>query len=79
MLDFTPLAKVIQTLASAMLETAGHPGDLLARDGCMQRFEYSYELRVKSLRRKLQDIADVPDGIDAWATKTCCVLPWNAA
>ena len=69
MLDFTPLAKAIQTLASAMVETAGRPGDLLARDGCIQRFEYTYELCVKSLRRKLQDIADIPDGIDALGYK----------
>jgi len=69
MLDFTPLARAIQTLASAMVETAARPGDLLARDGCIQRFEYTYELCVKSLRRKLQDIADIPDGIDALGYK----------
>ena len=43
MLDFTPLAKAIQSLASALAETAGRPGDLLARDGCIQRFECTYE------------------------------------
>jgi len=69
MLDFTPLTKAIQSLASAMLETAARPADLLARDGCIQRFEYTYELCVKSLRRKLQDIADIPDGIDALGYK----------
>ncbi len=69
MLDFTPLAKAVDTLASAMAETALRPGDLLARDGCIQRFEYSYELCVKSLRRKLQDIADSPDSIDALGYK----------
>ena len=44
MLDFSPLARAIQTLASAMVETAGRPGDLLARDGCIQRFGFR-ELR----------------------------------
>lgn len=29
----------------------------------------TYELCVKSLRRKLQDIADIPDGIDALGYK----------
>ena len=47
MLDFSPLPKALLTLASAMAETATRPGDLLARDGCIQRFEYSYELCVK--------------------------------
>ena len=57
MLDFSPLAKALLTLASAMAETATRPGDLLARDGCIQRFEYSYELCVKSIRRQLEEMS----------------------
>ena len=65
MLDFTPLSIVISTLASALLDAATRPQDLLARDGCIQRFEYSYELCVKSLRRQLEELADSPADIDA--------------
>jgi hypothetical protein len=57
MLDFSPLAKALLTLASAMAETDTRPGDLLARDGCIQRFEYSYELCVKSIRRQLEEMS----------------------
>jgi nucleotidyltransferase substrate binding protein (TIGR01987 family) len=69
MLDFTPLSKAISTLASAMLEAGQRPQDLLARDGCIQRFEYSYELCVKSLRRQLEELADSPADIDALGYK----------
>lgn len=69
MLDFTPLFKAISTLASAMQDTAQRPQDLLARDGCIQRFEYSYELCVKSLRRQLEELADSPADIDALGYK----------
>lgn len=69
MLDFTPLSKAIFKLASAMLEASQRPQDLLARDGCIQRFEYSYELCVKSLRRQLEELADSPADIDALGYK----------
>ncbi len=69
MLDFTPLSKAISTLASAMQDTALRPQDLLARDGCIQRFEYSYELCVKSLRRQLEELADSPADIDTLGYK----------
>ena len=69
MLDFTPLSKAVATLASALHETAARKDDLLARDGCIQRFEYTYELCVKSLRRQLEDMADSPGEIDALGYK----------
>jgi nucleotidyltransferase substrate binding protein (TIGR01987 family) len=69
MLDFTPLSKAIATLASALQDTATRPHDLLARDGCIQRFEYTYELCVKSLRRQLEELADSPAEIDALGYK----------
>lgn len=69
MLDFSPLPKALLTLASAMAETATRPGDLLARDGCIQRFEYSYELCVKSIRRQLEEMSDSPGEIDALGYK----------
>lgn len=69
MLDFTPLSKAVATLASALHETAARKDDLLARDGCIQRFEYTYELCVKSLRRQLEEMADSPGEIDALGYK----------
>ena len=78
MLDFTPLTRVISTLASALQDAATRPQDLLVRDGCIQRFEYSYELCVKSLRRQLEELADSPADIDALAIGTCCVWQQSA-
>ncbi len=52
-----------------MAETATRPGDLLARDGCIQRFEYTYELCVKSIRRQLEEMSDSPGEIDALGYK----------
>ena len=52
-----------------MQEAGQRPQDLLARDGCMQRFEYSYELCVKSLRRQLEELADSPADIDVLGYK----------
>jgi nucleotidyltransferase substrate binding protein (TIGR01987 family) len=69
MLDFSNLAKAALTLSSAMAETAARPDDLLARDGCIQRFEYTYELCVKSIRRQLEEMSDSPGEIDALGYK----------
>jgi nucleotidyltransferase substrate binding protein (TIGR01987 family) len=43
---------------------ATQPDDLLLRDGCIQRFEYTYELSVKYMRRQLEALADSPSSID---------------
>jgi nucleotidyltransferase substrate binding protein (TIGR01987 family) len=69
MLDFTPLSKAVLTLSSALQETTLRADDLLARDGCIQRFEYTYELSVKFLRRQLEEMADSPGDIDALGYK----------
>lgn len=69
MLDFTPLSKAVLTLSSALQETSLRPDDLLARDGCIQRFEYTYDLCVKFLRRQLEEMADSPGDIDALGYK----------
>ena len=69
MLYFASLSKAISALASAMQEAGLRPQDLLVRAGCIQRFEYSYELCVKSLRRQLEKLADSPTDIDALGYK----------
>jgi nucleotidyltransferase substrate binding protein (TIGR01987 family) len=69
MLDFSSLSKAAQTLTDALATMQQRPGDLLARDGCIQRFEYTYELAVKSLRRQLEDMSDSPTDIDALGFK----------
>ena len=69
MLNFLPLVKAIQSLSAALADAAGRRGDLLARDGCPQRFEYIDELCVNSLRRHLEDLSDSPPAVDALGFK----------
>jgi Nucleotidyltransferase substrate binding protein like len=58
MLDFSALTKAVQSLSQALQAAAGRPDDLLVRDGCIQRFEYTYELSVKYMRRQLEALAE---------------------
>jgi nucleotidyltransferase substrate binding protein (TIGR01987 family) len=42
------------TLHASIQALAGKPGDQFIRDSCIKRFEYSYELSHKMLRRYLE-------------------------
>ncbi len=61
MIDITSLRRVLATLDEALAARALAPKDKLIRDACIQRFEYSYELAHKMLRRYLA--ASEPAGI----------------
>ena len=55
MLDFRSLQLATASLAEALEAAKLRPDDAFVRDASIQRFEYTYELCVKSLRRaKLQ-------------------------
>ena len=64
-IDFTSLAKAIGSLANALQAAKLRPKDEFVRDASIQRFEYTYELCVKSLRRQLTAMSDSPSEIDA--------------
>ncbi len=55
-LDFSSLHNALTTLDEALKRTPSQ--DTLIRDGCIQRFEYSYELSIRMLRRTLEHISD---------------------
>jgi len=55
-LDFSALHNALNTLNEALARTPSQ--DSLIRDGCIQRFEYTYELSIRMLRRKLEEISD---------------------
>lgn len=65
MLDLTSLTKAIAPLAAALDAAKLRPGDEFVRDASIQRFEYTYELCVKFLRRQLEAMSDSPSDIDA--------------
>ena len=55
MIDISPLKKALATLDRALAARAKTPDDEFVRDACIQRFEYTYELCHKLLRRFLEE------------------------
>jgi nucleotidyltransferase substrate binding protein (TIGR01987 family) len=61
MIDISSLRRALATLDEALVAHANAPDDKFIRDACIQRFEYSYELAHKMLRRYL--VAAEPAGV----------------
>ena len=70
MLNVSALAKAVHSLAVALEQHKNDPEDTLRRDGCIQRFEYTYELSHKMLRRFLQATEPNPDVVEAMTFQT---------
>jgi nucleotidyltransferase substrate binding protein (TIGR01987 family) len=64
-LDLTPLAKALDRLREGLARHRAEPLDEQLRDGLIQRFEFTYELSHKLLRRHLVDTAASPEEIDS--------------
>jgi nucleotidyltransferase substrate binding protein (TIGR01987 family) len=63
-LDPTSLGNAVQRLREELARHQGEPHDEQLRDGLIQRFEFTYELCHKTLRRYLRESAPSPDEID---------------
>ncbi len=68
-LDFSTLQNAVQSLKAALLRADAAPQDEIIRDGVIQRFEYTYELCLKMLRRQLGQESANPEAIDALSFK----------
>jgi nucleotidyltransferase substrate binding protein (TIGR01987 family) len=64
-LDTTALANAVQRLREGVARCEREPDDDQVRDGLIQRFEFTYELSHKMLRRYLTEAAAAPDDIAA--------------
>jgi nucleotidyltransferase substrate binding protein (TIGR01987 family) len=64
-LDIQPLKRAILSLQAGMVEYARNPDNDLLRDGCIQRFEFTYELSHKMLKRFLEATSANPAEFDA--------------
>jgi nucleotidyltransferase substrate binding protein (TIGR01987 family) len=64
-LDLTPLSKALERLAEGQARYQSDTGDAQIRDGLIQRFEFTYEISHKMLKRSLESAAANPAAFDA--------------
>lgn len=62
-LDISPLERAIARLEEGVAVYAGDTSQSLIRDGLVQRFEFTYEISHKMLRRYLTESVAVPEQI----------------
>jgi nucleotidyltransferase substrate binding protein (TIGR01987 family) len=64
-LDLTPLANAVDRLAEGLAEHQANTSHTLIRDGLVQRFEFTYEISHKMLKRYLERTFASPAEFDA--------------
>jgi nucleotidyltransferase substrate binding protein (TIGR01987 family) len=64
-LDLTPFANAVERLAEGLAEYRADPAHTLLRDGLVQRFEFTYEISHKMLKRYLALTLASPAEFDA--------------
>lgn len=64
-LDLTSLEQALAALDRGLGRAAGAPGDEELRDACIQRFEFTFELCWKMLKRRLELDLPNPHEVDA--------------
>jgi nucleotidyltransferase substrate binding protein (TIGR01987 family) len=64
-LDFTSLRKALQRLSEGLTRYRGDTSDTQIRDGLIQRFEFTYEISHKMLKRYLESAAADKAAIDS--------------
>lgn len=62
-IDITPLERAVARLEAGLERWRRSPDDEQLRDGLIQRFEFTYELAHRLLRRYLASIAASPEEI----------------
>ena len=63
-LDITSLGNAVRRLREGLERYKREPTDEQIRDGLIQRFEFTYELTHKMLKRYLKETAASPDEIE---------------
>ena len=63
-LDISPLVNAVERLREGLERHRREPDDDQLRDGLIQRFEFTYELSHRMLRRYLRQVAASPDAVD---------------
>ncbi len=68
-MDLSALAKAIESLDRAVTRSMAFPEDLEVRDAVIQRFESTYELAWKMLKRRLEADHPSPQAVDQMSFK----------
>lgn len=68
-LDFSSMKKAIKSLGRAIARTQKAPADEELRDAVIQRFEYTYELAWKMMKRQIEQESANPAEIDQLSFK----------
>jgi len=68
-LDFSSFKMALASLEKAMIRSKTVPDDEEVRDAVIQRFEYTYELSWKMLKRQLEQELATPSDVDAMSFK----------
>ena len=63
--DIQPLANAIARLEEALAVYRRDPSQTLIRDGLIQRFEFTYEIAHRTLKRYLVEVSPAPAQYDA--------------
>lgn len=66
-IDFSPLEKAVNSLKRALARAVAAPGDEELRDACIQRFEYTFELSWKMLKRQMEQELPNPTEVDGYS------------
>lgn len=63
--DYSPLERALTQLEAGLRQASARPEDDLMRDGVIQRFEFTYELSWKMLKRHIEAVSPDPSEADA--------------
>ena len=63
-ISITPFKQAFLSLSRAMERASREPDDLEVRDACIQRFEYTYELCIKTIKRYIEHEMPLPEKVD---------------
>ena len=63
-IDLTPFASALKQLEVALDAHEKEPSNLFIRDAVIQRYEFTYELSIKTLKRYLRSVAASNDEVD---------------
>lgn len=63
-IDFSSLHQAFESFKLGYEILSEDPSNLISRDACIQRFEYTYELSVKMIKRQLEQESSIPSEID---------------